>query len=225
MDEHKVDRQEIEEPVGHKMTDDDWTEYVLSLLDEDQLYKGYPKVDGLRRVLPKLGYNVMTSYVNVVQAPNESNNYTATVIYQIVYGLKEDKDGHNGHVYTNFSDVADACKNEFQAPFNKHISAIAATRAEGRTIRKLLRLKNILTYEEKDLDENIEEENKDRAGTQQLSVIKMMCKKRKLDLDKVANKICNKNFGDCGFVDCQNIVKELNLKNKSDYNLDKECGV
>ena len=214
-EENKV----CEENQEHYMTDDDWTEYVLSLLDEDQLYNGYPKVDGLRRVMGKLGFIILDSEVSVIQAPNENNNYTATVEYCIRYNTDETQ--YKSSV--TYRDVADASKGEFGPPFNKHITAIAATRAEGRTIRKLLRLKNVLTHEEKDLDENIEKENNDRAGSQQVQVIKMMCGKRDLNLDKVAQMIVKKDFDDCKFSDCQEIIKEMNNK-KSKVKFE-ECGV
>lgn len=200
-----------------KAGDENWTEYVMGLLSEDEVFNGLPKVDGLRRVLPKLNYHINNSAARVVQAPNQTNEYTATVEFTLSMV-------NRGGLGIYVTDVADAQRDELKFPYNKHVTAIAATRAEGRAIRKLLKLK-VSTLEEVDINEEGVKQTK--QGNHQTVVIKNICKKRKLNVDKVAKSVTNKEkLSDCTFDECLKVINELNLKEKSEFKLDSEnCGV
>lgn len=122
-----------------KKSDPDWTNYILSQLtsDEKDDKLKYPKTDGLRRLVEKEIDKILSITTEVIQAPNIENGMVATVISTLVL--------HNGDIY---SAVADAKRLDLIPPYDKHVSAIAETRAEGRCYRKTLRLKNVITKEE-----------------------------------------------------------------------------
>lgn len=114
-----------------------WSESVLSNLADDEKDQGYPKSDGLRRLVEDFICPIKSIDTFVVQTPREDNNWTSTVKTTIYL--------ENGSQY---SAVADAVRQYCSKPYDQHLSAIAETRAEGRAYRKILRLKNTATHEE-----------------------------------------------------------------------------
>ena len=120
-----------------------WTEHVIGLMYEDELFEGHPKVDGLRRIADVLMGPIRQVTSNVEQTPDLNNNFHATVKVTVATD-NELVDG-----------CADAGPNNTQASFAKHPVAVAESRAEGRAYRKLLRLRNIISAEEAVSDEQI----------------------------------------------------------------------
>lgn len=114
-----------------------WSESILNNLADDEKDQGYPKSDGLRRLVEDFICPIKSIDTVVIQTPREDNNWTSTV-KTIIYL-------ENGSQY---SAVADAVRQYCPKPYDQHLSAIAETRAEGRAYRKILRLKNTATHEE-----------------------------------------------------------------------------
>jgi hypothetical protein len=50
-EDHSSSKAELEEPKVPKMEDIDWTDWVLSQFEPDELDNGYPKANGLRRLV------------------------------------------------------------------------------------------------------------------------------------------------------------------------------
>ena len=120
-----------------KTTDPEWNDYVLSLFDKSEMYDGRPLCHGLRRVAELLFGNIIVSRPVKVFPPQDDNGVgRATVIWEIVF--------ENG---SSFSDVADCWEGNTDDTFCAFNTATAATRAEGRALRKALRLRVVAAEE------------------------------------------------------------------------------
>lgn len=125
----------VEEPevVVPARTSKEWTPYVLSLLEKDELVNGFPTCNGLRRVFDILIGPIVEAEARVVQVPEKQNGFGATVEFRIRYF---DKDG--------FSKVISDCTNVDESntakPYNLYPVATASTCAESRCLKKGLRL-------------------------------------------------------------------------------------
>jgi len=120
-----------------KPTDLEWNDYVLSLFGESEMYDGRPLCHGLRRVAELLFGNIIISRpVKVFPPQDEDGIGRATVIWEIVF--------ENGQA---FSDVADCWEGNTDDMFCAFNTATAATRAEGRALRKALRLRVVAAEE------------------------------------------------------------------------------
>ncbi len=81
------------------------------------------------------------------------------------------------------SACVDVLGDTLPAPFNKHLVATACTKAEGKALRRALKIR-VQTAEELS-SENEEEFNTDEPiNDQQIVAIKMLCKRNDVDLVK-----------------------------------------
>jgi hypothetical protein len=118
-------------------TDPGWNDYVLSLFEDNEMYDGRPLCHGLRRVAELLFGDIVVSRPTKVFPPQDDNGIgRATVIWEIVF--------ENGQA---FSDVADCWEGNTDDTFCVFNTATAATRAEGRALRKALRLRVVAAEE------------------------------------------------------------------------------
>jgi hypothetical protein len=120
-----------------EVTSPEWNDFVMSHFNSNELIDGMPLSAGLRRVAELLIGRIMSSGPSSVFPPKEENSPgRATVVWKV--------DFQNG---MSFSDVADSWEgntDDTYVPFNM---ATAATRAEGRALRKALRLRVIAAEE------------------------------------------------------------------------------
>lgn len=122
---------------GPDPTSPEWNDYVLSLFDDSELYDGRPLCHGLRRVAELLMGRIVSSKPTQVFAPTGGDEIgRATVIWEIIF-----EDG------SLFSDVADCWEGNTDDAFCVFNTATAATRAEGRALRKALRIKTVAAEE------------------------------------------------------------------------------
>lgn len=122
---------------GPTPTSPEWNDYVLGLFDESELYEGRPLCAGLRRVAELLLGRIVSSRPKQVFPPMSGDQIgRATVIWEVVFA-----DG------SLFSDVADCWEGNTDDAFCVFNTATAATRAEGRALRKALRLKTVAAEE------------------------------------------------------------------------------
>lgn len=122
---------EIEESV--KTTEPARKFDVMALFEPDELIEGHPTVNGLRRVIENFG-DVVYSEADLVDRPTDANGYRYTVKYTVVIDMHDGK-------RKQYSDLADVCPDNAEFPFNKFPSAVAATRAEARCLRKAMKIK------------------------------------------------------------------------------------
>jgi len=118
----------------------DWHPFVMSLLDSTELNEGFPKADGLRRVGELLLGDIIDSKPLEVIPVNGNGAGRATVSYSVTFSWWD------GTVRT-YADAADCFEGNINEEFIVFSLATAVTRAEGRALRKALKLK-VCTAEE-----------------------------------------------------------------------------
>lgn len=157
-----------------KITDRDWNEYVLSHFGPDELADGNPTVDGLRRVAELLLGPIVVGEAKVIQSPNPQNDSRCVVEYTCT-------------IKTNYGDItqrsaADCYPGNCDHRFAVYSSAIAETRAEGRSLRKLLKLRKVIAAEEAGLVPLEETGVNGKITPTQMNFIETLCKRNDINV-------------------------------------------
>jgi hypothetical protein len=176
VEEESISSEEYEEK---KPTDPDWTDYVLSLLHPDELSpEGRPTCDGLRRVSETCLGDILRSEVNVVQGPCQSNDHTAVVEFTLEYLCRRTG------MAVSFTASADVNDKNCDPRFAVFATATAETRAEGRALRKALRLRRVLTAEEpSSLFSDSDLSNNGKSTPMQHSFIRTICERNDVNIN------------------------------------------
>lgn len=183
----------IEESVGEEsrpsMFSDEWNEFVMAHFHRNELIDGNPICAGLRRVAEfLLGDIVESGPEQVFPATDGSSPDRATVVFKVVF------DWMNSGQHRVFREVADVWHGNTDDLFCAHPVATASTRAEGRALRKALKLRCLAAEElaKKDIVSIVQESVKkaptsgeyevdQSISTQQVQFIDTKCKQ--LDID------------------------------------------
>lgn len=138
-----------------------WHQHVMSQFDEDELIDGNPTVFGLRRMVEKIfGVIVDSGPIEVKTIDSNSTSPYVTVTYRvsILAGIGGEKtlltQREVASVWMNTDDKGCA-EGNVQPEFAKYAEATASTRAEGRCLRKMLKLRNVLADGEFCSDESM----------------------------------------------------------------------
>lgn len=120
----------------------EWHNFVMSKFTEDELVDGNPKCAGLRRVAEELLGEIIESGPSQVFPATDTNGPgRATVVFEVIFNW------HNSGSFKRFAEVADVWLGNTDEIFANHPVATASTRAEGRALRKALKV-NCLAAEE-----------------------------------------------------------------------------
>ncbi len=161
----------------------EWTDHVIKQLTEDELINGNPTTDGLRRVTEKLLGPITRSESHVVQSPTPQNDNHAVVEHTIeIYVVDNLEEGLAPHSRV-FTDAADVFANNTPEEFAKHSVATACTKAEGRALRKALKLRRVYSFEEMQDSNNDAEPGKISTG--QISFMNMICERCDINVLKL----------------------------------------
>jgi len=193
-----------------------WQEYVMQQFKDEELDNDAPKCDGCRRVCELVLGNIVHSTLPRSTAPSTLNNGTATVVSRVEVLIHNQSHPLKGQVIV-CEEIADVNKDNCDHPYHKHASATAATRAEGRALRKLMRLHGIITAEEaseraETTDSDCDWEMDEPIGNSQISAMNMMCERMDLNVMDFVNsgrrsydsiEMVNKSTG-------QRMLRELN---------------
>lgn len=160
----------------------EWDDYVLSHFQPNEFFQNNPTVDGLRRVAEKLVGVIMQSNTQVVSAPSLQNPWV-TVVVEIAFSTEEG--------LKRFSGAADASDNNVNPPYNKFLTAMAETRAEGRALRRALKLKVVAAEELINIPEQITPvvDKADLITVNQINFIDLICLKNNINVQKLVNKV------------------------------------
>ena len=206
--EIKEDEQEGE--VTPSVTSEDWHEYVMSQFKPNELIDGNPITAGLRRVVEVvLGEVIETGPVEVFPATDPNGPGRATVIYRVV--LEEYESGRT----KSYSDTADVWHGNTDDLFCAHPVATACTRAEGRALRKALKLR-VLAAEDlakKDIvgivQQSVNQQPTDgewnpdeKVSPQQINFIDNKCSQLDIDVMKFVNS------GSTSYPSINNVTKD-----------------
>jgi hypothetical protein len=176
---------ENEQVVVPSITDLEWTDFVLQQLSDDEKIQGNPTTDGLRRIFEKvMNCYVMQSDSTLVQAPEPSNDKRASVVHTITwYDLNPTID-ENCRMRT-VSGAADVYWGNCDKIYRNHPVAVAETRAEGRALRRALRLRKVVAAEEiaQSVEDDIGADNVNKITNNQINFIDVLAKR--LDINVV----------------------------------------
>lgn len=149
--------------------DPDWTEHVLSHLKDHELKDGNPTVDGLRRVTGLIYGDIIVSRTKLLEVP-DSNYEKCTASHTLA--VERYVDGK----YLEVSAVVDVRYKKTERPYNEYLVATADTRAEGKALRRLLKL-SIVTAEELSEKDEDEVDLNTFINDNQISVIAVLSKR------------------------------------------------
>ena len=183
----------IEESVGEEnrpsMFSDEWNDFVMAHFHRNELIDGNPICAGLRRVAEfLLGDIVESGPEQVFPAMDGASPDRATVVFKVVFNWM------NSGQQRVYKEVADVWHGNTDDLFCAHPVATASTRAEGRALRKALKLRCLAAEElaKKDIVSIVQESVKksptsgeyevdQSVSTQQVQFIDTKCKQ--LDID------------------------------------------
>lgn len=187
--------EEEEGKVGEpKMTDPGWHDFVIRHFSDDELDPdGRPLVHGLRRVAHLLLGPILESEPEVVQSPAfvpTAERLTllqpAVVKYRIKLLMCRLEQGMQAAYPVTFGEVADVYYGNCDPEFARFATATAATRAEARCLRKMLRLRTIAAEESTAVP--LQEAAIDGfISPTQLSFINVLCRRCDIDVMKYVN--------------------------------------
>ena len=122
----------------------EWHNFVMMQLDKSEMIDGLPKVNGLRRVAELLLWDIIDSKPTEVFPVQGNSLGRASVLYSITFRWWDESE-------RTYADVADAFNDgqnwNIDDDFIVYALATASTRAEGRALRKALKLKTCTAEE------------------------------------------------------------------------------
>ena len=159
-----------------------WSEHVLDHLDDSELRDGNPTVDGLRRVTEEVFGDILGSSSHIYNHDTSRGVCTIKHTLQIRKHLTGDIISVDGCVDVNRSNIPH--------PFNQHLVATADTRAEGKAIRRALKIRVVTAEEMQNSDEDDLLAAEENITDQQILAINQMCKRLDVNLEKAVKTNC-----------------------------------
>jgi hypothetical protein len=171
------------------MLSPEWNDYVMKFFTDKELIDGNPLTAGLRRVAEMLiGEIISSKPVDVQRTETNDPIGKTTVIYEVQFLVRN---GDREYVKT-YADVADVWAGNTDDLFAVHAPATAATKAEGRALRKALKIRAVAAEElcKKDVSEYLSQQVgqlDERIKPEQIKYLDMNCKKLDIDVIKFIN--------------------------------------
>jgi len=194
--------------------DIEWTDYVLSLLGDDEKIAGNPTTDGLRRVFEiALDCTITDSSSSVVQSPSPENEKRATVVHSLTFVLNREGATENPLNIRSVSGAADVYWGNCDKIYRNHPVAVAETRAEGRALRRGLKLRKVVAAEElaKDIEDHPDHDTVTKITNNQLNFMDVLAKRMNINIEKLLDKlaISRENVYNISYSDAVDIIKSL----------------
>jgi hypothetical protein len=167
----------------------EWSDYVMTKFARNELIDGNPVCAGLRRVAELMLGSIIESGPEQVFPSTDSNKPgRATVVYKVVF------DWMNTGFLKTYKEVADVWHGNTDDLFCAHPAATASTRAEGRALRKALKIRALAAEElaKKDIVGIVQATTadwnpEDTISNQQVTFINNKCKQLDIDVRKFVN--------------------------------------
>ena len=207
--------------------DIEWTDYVLSLLSDDEKINGNPTTDGLRRIFEiALNCSIVSSTSNVVQTPSPDNEKRATVIHSLTYYLNHTSEESNGLNTRTMDGSADVYWGNCDKIYRNHPVAVAETRAEGRALRRALKLRKVVAAEElvKDVEDHPDHDSVSKITNNQINFIDVIAKRLNINVTKLleTNSMEHKNIYTLEHEDAVKVVRMLSSFQQNVANIPSE---
>jgi hypothetical protein len=171
------------------MLSPEWNDYVLQFFTDKELIDGNPLTAGLRRVAEMLiGEIISSKPVDVQRIETGDPIGKTTVTYEVQFLVKS---GDREYVKT-YADVSDVWAGNTDDLFAVHAPATASTKAEGRALRKALKLRVVAAEElcKKDVSQYLSQQSsqlEERIKPEQVKYVDINCKKLDIDVIKFIN--------------------------------------
>lgn len=174
-----------------RITDPGWTDYILSLLSDDEKVvnkknsKSFPKTEGLRRVSNTVLGKVLVTKPHVGNVIYTDKGLIVIALHELVI----ERSGGEGQLEA--WGMSDAREEFLNHPFNKYVSANASTKAMGRAYRDALQLKVCVAEEVNDVQDLTGPEDPEDAQPitdAQKAGIATVCKKLGIDCRKFVSR-------------------------------------
>lgn len=197
--------------------DIEWTDYVLAQLNDDEKIMDNPTTDGLRRVFEKvMDCEITHCDTSVVQSPSRDNEMRATVTHTITYILNREYPPESKTAFLNSRSVtgaADVYWGNCDKVFRNHPVAVAETRAEGRALRRALRLRKVVAAEElaEEIEDHIDGSSVDKITVNQINFVDVLSKRLNVDVKKLLSSmdINEENIYNIKYNDAVQIASKL----------------
>lgn len=167
-------------------TDQEWYDFLIDNLYENELVDGNPTTDGLRRLTEKYFGEILDSESQVIETEHDGNGLRCTMKHTLTI-LK-----YRNKSCIKVSACVDVDYRGVPHPFNKHVVATADTRAEGKALRRALKLR-VVTAEEAQTQVGEDDvlSSQDHINDQQVMAINAVCRKYDLNVEKVTKSVYN----------------------------------
>lgn len=207
---------EAVDSTPNKVTPNDlgWTDYVLDLLSDDEKIAGNPTTDGLRRIFEvALNCDVIEAITEIVQAPTPENEKRATATHTIRYVLKSDSSADSEVKYRAVTGAADVYWGNCDKIYRNHPTAVAETRAEGRALRRALKLRKVVAAEEiaKDIEDHPDENSVSKISVNQINFIDVIAQRLNVNVANLIKSlaITEANIYNIAHEDAVSVIKHL----------------
>jgi len=204
---------------GPSDSDPDWSEYLLDQLSDHELINGAPTVDGLRRITEKCFGEILESRSHVVETPSSENGQRCTV--QHTLHIVKYRNGQRVHI----DGCVDVVYHKTPYPFKDHLVATADTRAEGKALRRALKIR-VITAEELQHEDEAEALSSDEAvNDQQVLAINQLCKRLNISVEDLVKSQYNtaKSIGDLRNLEARLLIGNLSEFQRSPDTIPEPC--
>jgi hypothetical protein len=206
--------QEIVEKKVVTPNDLEWTDHVLALLSDDEKISGNPTTDGLRRIFEiAMNCRVLSSVSDVVQTPEPNNEKRATVVHSITYILNGGARDQPELNTVTINGAADVFWGNCDKVYRNYPVAVAETRAEGRALRRALKLRKVVAAEElaKDIEDHPDQDSVTKITNNQINFIDVMAKRLNINVTKLleGNELESKNIYVLSHEDAVKVIRML----------------
>ena len=182
-DEGLKEENVTEEKTVYTDADPEWSEYFLVNLHDTELRDGNPTVDGLRRVTEKIYGEILESRSDILELPSAGGR--RCTIKHTVKIRKYETD-----TIITVDGCVDVRYDKVPFPFNDHLVATADTRAEGKALRRALKLRVVTAEEMNNAAEDDVMASEEDITDQQILAINQMCKRINMNLVSFVKEIC-----------------------------------
>ena len=158
-------------PSSVSDSDPEWSEFLLDQLSDSELINGAPTVDGLRRITEKCFGEIVGSKSEVLESPSSDNGLRCTIRHSLQIVKYR-----NGQMI-NVDGCVDVVYHKTPYPFKDHLVATADTRAEGKALRRALKIRVITAEEHQHEDEQEALSSDEPINDQQVLAINQLCKR------------------------------------------------
>ena len=205
-----------------------WTDHVLALLSDDEKIKGNPTTDGLRRIFEiALDCTVINSSSEVIQSPTPDNEKRATVVHSLTYVLNDNKLEPEIKTRT-VNGAADVYWGNCDKIYRNHPVAVAETRAEGRALRRGLKLRKVVAAEEiaDTIEDNPDMDSVTNITSNQVAFMDVLCKRLNVNpvnfINHLKFEIAGGDFRNLTHKDAVTIIRQLSTYQQDLSSIPKE---